>query len=230
MKSRRFIIIAATAVAALGGGAAIAATQDDKAKERENAILSDAAERLDVETEALRTALSEAQQAQLDQAVEDGDLAQEQADRIKEHIQESGHVLGFPGGPPHMLHGPGGPGGPPFFDDIAKELGISVEKLHEQLGSGKTLAQIAKANGKSMADVRTVAKAAIEKQLAEDVESGRITESQADEIREHLPEMLRHLGKGPRFRHVERAPTPGPGGFDGPPPMGPPPAMEGERQ
>lgn len=200
MKSRKFAIIAVAALAAVGTGAAVAATQDDKGKETENAILSDAAERLDVGTDELRTALSEAQRAQIDQAVEDGDLTQQQADRIKQHIEESGRVLMGPGGPDGPHHGPGGRGGPPpFFGAIAEELGISEEKLHEQLHSGKTLAQVAKSGGKSMADAMAVAKAAIEKQIAEDVESGRITESQGDEMREHLPEMLKRLGKGPRF-------------------------------
>lgn len=150
MKSRRFTIIAVTALAALGGGAAVAATQNDEAKEREDAVLSDAAERLDVGTDELRTALSEARLAEIDQAVEDGKLTQEQADRIKEHVEESGLVLGGPG--PHGPHGPGGP--PPFFDDVAEELGISVEKLHEELRSGKTLRKLAKEHGKSMSDLR----------------------------------------------------------------------------
>ena len=147
MKSRRFTIIAVTALAALGGGAAVAATQNDEAKEREDAILGDAAERLDVGTDELRSALSEARLAEIDRAVEEGKLTQEQADRIKEHVEESGLVLGGPG-----PHGPGGP--PPFLDDVAEELGISVEKLRQELHSGKTLREVAKEHGKSMADLR----------------------------------------------------------------------------
>lgn len=218
MKSRRFIIIAATSLAAVGGGAAIAATQEDDGREHENAILSDAAERLDVETEELRTALSEAQQAQLDQAVEDGKLTQEQADRIKEHMEESGRVLGGPPGP-GMHHGfHAGP--PPFFEAIADELGISLEELRSELADGKSLRELAKAHDKSLDDLRAAARAAIEKRIAQDVEDGRITEAQADEMRERLPEMLSHLGERPRF-HRGGPPMGGPGG----PPMGGPPPM-----
>lgn len=228
MKSRRFAIVAVTALAAVGAGAAFAATQDDKGKEAENAVLSDAAERLDVSSDELRTALSEAQQAQLDKAVEDGDLTQAQADKIKQHMEESGRVLGFPGGPggpggPRGHHGPGRPGGgPPFFDAIAKELGISEQKLHNQLHRGRSLAQIAKANGKTVDELKAVAKAAIEKQLAQDVEAGRITQAQADEMKEHIPEMLERLGKRPRLRDGG-PPHGGPGGFGGP--GGPPPMV-----
>jgi len=146
VRSRRFAIISVTALAAVGTGAAIAATQDD-GREAEDAILSDAAERLDVSSDELRTALSEAQQAQLDQAVEDGKLTQEQADLIRERMEESGHVLGLGG--PGLRHGP-----PPFFDDVAEELGISTERLHEELRSGKTLRKIAREHGKTMADIR----------------------------------------------------------------------------
>lgn len=211
MRSKRFSIIAASALVAVGAGAAIAATGGDDAKDRENAVLSDAANRLDVETDELRNALLEARKAQIDQAVEDGRLTEEQAERIKQHMDESGLVLGGPGGPggPHGHHGP-----PPFFDEIVAELGISEEELHEELRSGKSLRALAREHGKTMADLRAVAKAAIEKQIAADVESGRITEEQAAEMREHLPEMLQRLGK-------RRGPGPRGHGPGGPPPMGP---------
>ena len=218
MRSRRFTIIAATAVAVVGAGAAIAATGGNEAKERENAVLSDAANRLDVETGELRTALLEARKAQIDQAVEDGKLTEEQAEQIKQHMDETGLVLGGPG-----RGGPGGPGlhgPPPFFGEIAKELGISEDELHEQLRGGKSLRELAREHDKTMADLRAVAKAAIEKQIAEDVESGRLTEEQADEMREHLPEMLKNLGRGPRGH---RGPGEHGGPMGGPPPMGPPP-------
>jgi hypothetical protein len=226
MKSRRrFVIVAASALVAAGGGAAIAATEDDEGKKTESSILSDAAGRLDVQPDDLRSALSEAERAQVDQAVEDRRLTEEQAQHIKEHMQESGRVLGFPGGPggPGGPHGPGGPGGPDgpggpggpvgpgVFDAIATELGISPEKLRARLMAGKSMAQVARANGKSLTDVKSAAKAAIEKQLAADVEAGRVTDEEADRIRDDLPFILQALVRGPRHR--------GRGG----PPMGPPP-------
>jgi hypothetical protein len=214
MKSRRFAIVAVTALSAVGAGVALAATQDD-GKKVEDAVLSDAADRLDVDAGELRSALSSAQQAQVDKAVEDGRLTKDQAKEIKEHMQESGHVLGFPGGPGGPHHGGPdgpheGPGGPAVFDAIAEELGISEEKLHEQLERGRSMRQVARANGKTVADVKSAARAAIEQQLADDVDADRLTEKQAEEIRADLPEILRHLVRGPRFH-------------GGPPPMGPPP-------
>ena len=80
---------------------------------------------------------------------------------------------------------------------------------------GKSMGQIARANGKSLADVKSAAKAAIESRLDEEVEEGTLTEEQADEIREHLPEMLQHLVRGPRF-HARPGFGPPPGAGFGP--------------
>src|SRR3954451_3263385 len=108
MRPRRTAVLVLTGVAlAAAGGGAIAATQADP----EKSIIEDAAKRLNVTPKALRDALSEAQQAELDKAVKTGKLTQEQADRIKEHRLDEGHVLGGPGCGPRF-GGPGRPGGP----------------------------------------------------------------------------------------------------------------------
>src|SRR5688500_6541719 len=105
MKPRRIAALAVSgALVAGGAGAAIAAVTKDDAKQTEQAILDDAAKRLDVTPEKLRDALSAAQDTQLDQAVKDGDLTQKQADAIKAARKDSGRVLGGPG--LRGLHGP----------------------------------------------------------------------------------------------------------------------------
>ena len=208
MSSRRLAICAASALAVGGAGAAIAATGDDKGTEVEDAILNDAAGRLDVGADELRTALSEAQLAQIDKAVEDGMLTEEQAEMIKEHMSESGRVLGFPGGPPGPPPFGGsfersferGPGGPPIFEAVAEELGISVERLHRQLLSGTSLRKIAEANGKTIPEVKAAAKQAMERDLDKKVEDGTLTEEQAEQIRDELPNILEVLTRGPRVR------------------------------
>ena len=237
MTSRRLAIYAASVLAVTGAGVAIAAT-NDRGKEAEDAILNDAAERLDVEADELRNALSEARLAQIDKAVEDGMLTEEQAEMIKKHLEESGSVLGVPGGPPgpHPFGGSfdrsfeRGPGGPPVFEAIAEELGIPVDRLHRQLLSGKSLRKIAAANGKSLAEVKAAAIEASEKDLDKKVEEGDLTEEQADAIRENLPEIIDHLARGPRTRGKHGFFRDGPGfgergefGPGGPPGFGPPP-------
>jgi hypothetical protein len=223
MKMKRLTVAVVTgALVAAGAGAAIGATSGD-GKKAEDAILSDAAKRLDVTPQRLRDALGAAEDAQLDQAVKDGDLTQKQADAIKARRRQSGRVLGGPRGP----HGPGfggrgrhgGPGGPGFgrgpgggpgaiFGAIAKELGISTAKLAAELRSGKTLAEVAKAHDKSVGDLKTAAKAAVEKDLDQAVKDGDLTRKQADAMLAHVDEHLDRLGEargfGPRRFHDRR--------------------------
>jgi hypothetical protein len=225
MSGRRIALLAVTGALVAGGtGVAIAAvTKDDRGK-AEQAVLDDAAKRLNVTPQELRDALSQAQDAQLDRAVKDGKLTQKQADAIKARRKQSGRVLG--GGP----FGPGfdhrrfddhghGPAGA-IFPDLAKALGITREQLRTQLRDGKSIAEIAKAQGKSLDDVRTSLKADAKTAADKAVKDGDLTQAQADELLSHLDEALSHLGdarpKSFRFRgHRGGGPVPGlrPGGF-----------------
>lgn len=199
MTTKRIAIIGGAVVAlAAGAAGAVAATKSDEAKEREQTVLNTAAKELDVSPQALRDALKAGQTAQLDQAVKDGRLTQAQADAIKQRMNESGLVLGGgPGGP----HGKGGPGprggGREMLGDVAKALGLTEAKLHDQLEDGKTLAQIAKAQGKDLDDVKAAVKKAATARLDEAVKDGDITKAQRDDMLEHLDEHLENLGERP---------------------------------
>jgi hypothetical protein len=230
MRARRIAALAlAGGLLAGGTGAAIAAVSKDDGKQAEQAILDNAAKRLNVSPEKLRDALSAAQDAQLDKAVEDGTLTQKQADAIKARRKQSGRVLGGPfGGPPDFrLQGPGP--GPhlgvrmAMFPDLAKALGITHKQLFEQLRDGKSITDIAKANGKSLDDVQAALKADAKRRIDQAVKDGKLTQKQADKLLAHLDEALAHIGERPRiFRHRHVGPPDTrPGGFapgDPPPP------------
>lgn len=198
MTRKRIAIIGGAVVALVAGSAAaIAATKNDEAKQREQTVLNTAAKELDVSPQALRDALKAGQAAQLDQAVKDGKLTREQADAIKQRMNQSGLVLGGPGGP-HGRGGPGGPGGGrEMLGDVAKALGLTEAKLHEQLEDGKTLAQIAKAQGKDLDDVKAAVRKAATARLDQAVEDGKITKAQRDDMLEHLDEHLDDFGERP---------------------------------
>jgi hypothetical protein len=235
MGGRRIAAIALSGVLVAGGtGAAIAAVTKDDGKKAEQAILDDAAARLNVTPEKLREALAAAQDAQLDQAVKDGDLTQKQADAIKAARAKSGRVLG-PLGAPGVLHMRGGPGfGPGFapgipgphggvrfghglLDDVADALGTTPAKLFAQLRAGKTIADVAKANGTSLAEVRAAVKAAEKKRLDKAVADGDLTQKQADEILGHIDEKLtaiisdKPLLRWKRGKRRDHGPMPAPG-------------------
>jgi hypothetical protein len=213
-RTRIAALTAAGALAVAGTGVAVATTSSDDPKEREQAVLADAAKRLDVTASELRDALSAAEDAQLDADVKAGRLTQEQADAIKERRSEMGTVLG-PGGlrhhvGPHLKFGPGRVGGGPIelMDTAADALGISRDELQERLRDGKTLEEIAKAEGKSVDDVRKAVESELKERFDKAVEEGDLTREQADKMLSGTTEMLEHLGD---FRFPKL-------GFPGPPP------------
>lgn len=219
MSSRK---IAAVAVcgALLAGGAGVAVAAVTKS-DREQAIIDDAAKRLDVTPEKLSEALSAARDAQLDKAVKDGELTQKQADAIKARRKQSGRVLG--GGGPGGPRGPRGGGhrgglGPrgALGADLARALGINEASLHEQLRAGKSVADIAKAENKSLATVKSAVRAAAKTRADKAVKDGDITQAQADRMLEHFDEAFDRLGER-RGRHRGGQPSPAPADPDAQP-------------
>jgi hypothetical protein len=215
MPVKRYVLVSAAGLAAgAGGGAALAATSGDDHKKTEQAVIDDAAQRLNVTPEALRSALGAAEDAQLDQAVKDGDLTQAQADAIKKRRQQEGDVLGGPGvGGPHPGFGRGGRGGPGIgfklgrggaLDAAATALGVSRSELLTKLRAGKSIADVAKAQGKSLDDVKQAITAGVSKELDQAVTDKKLTSAQRDDILKELGEHLDDL--------VTRTPPAGAGG------------------
>lgn len=239
MKPRRIAALALSgALIAGGAGAAIAAVTKGDANKTEQAILDDAAKRLNVTPDKLRDALSAAQDAQLDEAVKGGDLTQKQADAIKQARKDSGRVLAGPGllgGPgPHgvpRLHGGPGPLGKGFgsrfdlFEDLAEALGTTERTLKAQLRDGKSVADVAKANGKTLADVRSAVRAALKTRLDKAVEDGDLTRKQADHMLDRISQRITAIGtakarrlRGRHHHHFRGGqppvPAPRPGSFE----------------
>lgn len=210
MRPRRLAIggLAALALAA-GSAGAIAATGSDS-REDEQAVLDDAAKRLEVTPEKLRSALGAAQDAQLDQAVRSGELSQEQADAIKARRAQDGRVLGMgPGRGPghHGMRGRGRGGGEQRFEDLAAALDLSEAELDAELRDGKSVSEIAEAQNKPLADVKREVRAARVERLAAAVKAGRITDAQRYAMVEHLDKHIDRLGEkaGGRFGGPPRA-------------------------
>jgi hypothetical protein len=216
MKVKRYVLVSAAVLAAgAGGGAAIAATSGgDERQKAEASILDDAAKRLNVTPEALKSALGAAEDAQLDQQVKDGKLTQEQADAIKKARAQSGTVLGGPAvhgpGGPGFRGGPGGKGGFGFgfdlgglrfhagaggaLDAAATALGLGRDDLLAKLRDGQSIADVAKAQGKSLDDVKSAITAAVTKELDARVKDGKLTDGQRDKVlstlKDHLDDLV----------------------------------------
>ena len=189
----------AVAVAALAGAGAAIAGGGLGSSEDQQAIIDDAAKRLGVEPDALENALEQALEARLDEAVQAGRLTEEQAAELKERL-EAGTLPLFGGrGPGHHGFGMHGGGG---LEAAASYLGLTEAELRAELADGKSLADVAEAEGKSVDGLKDVLLADATKKLAEAVADGRLTDAQRDEALERLEERLDDLvertGPGPR--------------------------------
>ncbi|MBI3977208.1 MAG: hypothetical protein HY331_03390 [Chloroflexi bacterium] len=159
-------------------------------------FLSKLAGILGVDEAKLKDSIKQAASQTVDQAVQDGELTQEQATKLKERIQKAepgalgfGH-FGLRGGP-HARGPHRGPAaiaalGRDVHNAIAQKLGMTADQLHQELRSGKTLDQIAQEKGVTKQDLGQAAADAAKPKLDEAVKNGRITQQQADQILQQL--------------------------------------------
>ena len=194
--TRAFLLGAVVLAVTLGAGAAVAATSEAfDPKEEQEAFEAAVAEKLGVTTQELQDAYKEASLERLDAAVAAGRITEEEADAIREGI-ESGNFLGPKGfgfGP--HIHIEGGPA----LEGAADYLGLSEAELHERLRDGQSLAEIAKAEGKSVDGLEQALLAAAKERLDQAVEDGRITAAQRDEMLERLESKIGALVNGEPF-------------------------------
>ena len=104
-----------------------------------------------------------------------------------------------------------GPGGPPGPAAIASYLGLTPAQLREQLRSGKTLAQIAVAQGKTVAGLEDAIYKDVQAHLDQAVANGRLTGAQEQamlaQLKAHLDDIVNHSGPraGVRASHFGAA-------------------------
>jgi hypothetical protein len=199
ISAKRKLVAGATGLVVLAGtGGAYAATQSStpsptktKAAARidqgaeQKAFLDDLAKRLNVTRDQLDTAIKGAADARIDAAVAAGKLTKEQGEAMKKRLAAGAPLL-RPGplglGRPH-----GGTFGRPLglgfrLDEAADYLGLTRQQLHEQLRNGKSLADVAKAQNKSVDGLKTALKNALTAQLDKAVKDKRLTEAQKTKI------------------------------------------------
>jgi hypothetical protein len=206
----------AALVATVGAGGAIAATKINPRQESQ-AVVSDAAEQLGVEPSELTAALKKALANRVDAAVEAGRLTEQQGNELKERIESGDVPLVGLGGPRfgHVRHHIGD------LDAAAAYLGMTEASLMSALDDGRTLAQIAKARGKSVDGLVTALVDAAKAELAAAVDAGRLTDAQRDSIVSGLKARITSLVNGERPVPGNRlGPPPDGGRFDEPPPLG----------
>lgn len=198
MTKKRWMLAVAAAIAAVGVGAGVVMAQsvDEGAG---TTFLDRVAQKLGIDTPKLQQALTDARTDEIDQAVTDGKLTQEQADQLKTRLDElpnggfgfrAGPGKGFGFGGAHHGFGMG-----VAHEKLADFLGISVAQLGAGLqADGATLATVAEANGKSRDDLKAFITGETKAKLDEAVASGNLTQERADafltKLGEHLDRMI----------------------------------------
>jgi hypothetical protein len=200
---------------AVGAAGAVAAARALDAREASQAVIDDAADQLGIESSELSDALKQALKNQVDDAVEGGRLTEEQGAELKERIDAGETPLIFPGFGRHGGFGHGGMGHIGKLEAAATYLGLTEEQLRERVQDGDTLAEIARAEGKSVAGLVDALVAEATERIDQAVEDGRLTEERATELKEGLEERTQDLVDGELdFRG---GPFRGHGGFPGVP-------------
>ena len=189
------------AIVAVSAGVAIAGSALRSDNEQQ-ALLNDAAKRLDVTPAQLEAALRGAFDARIDAAVAAGKITKAQADAMKQRSKDGGLPLfgghghgGFGDGDGGHQGGPGGHHGAGLAT-AATYLGLTDAQLRSELESGKSLADVAKAKGKSVTGLKAKLKADLETKLDAAVKAGHITRAQADEMLARMTERLDDMIEG----------------------------------
>jgi hypothetical protein len=180
---KRKVVAGTVAALAVGGaGAGVAATKLGRSPSDESqAVITDAAKKLGVAPLELNNALKQALEDHIDRAVADGRMTKAQGEALKKRIESGGFPL-F--GPPVLGLGHFGHLGHffPGLSAAASYLGLSQRELMGRLDSGKTLAQVAKDEGKSVDGLVAALKEHLKSRLDEAVAAGRLTKAKEDEI------------------------------------------------
>jgi hypothetical protein len=194
----KLIAGAAAGLAVAAAGGALAATQLDTPKAESQAVVNDAAQQLGITPSKLSDALKKALENRVDAQVTAGQLTKAQGDAIKARI-EAGDVPLFAG--PGFGHGRGGPGGGAVLEPAATYLGLTPAELRTKLNAGKTLADLAKDEGKTVDGLIQALVDDAKTHLHAAVTAGRLTQAQADQVLSDVKARITDVvnGNAPRF-------------------------------
>lgn len=217
MKKRTKLALGLGAVlAVVGAGGALAAAKLSPAGESK-AVVEDAARQLGVQpaelTQALRTALKN----RIDAAVAAGRLTEEQGEAMKQRVDDD--ELPLFGGPGLGHHGRGHHGPGVAVDAAADYLGVTGAELRAAAREGRSLAEVARAEGKSVSGLVDALVRAATERLDEAVADGGLTRERRDELVAGLEEHVQALVEAKPLDGMDRPRAPGFRHPHGPPPQ-----------
>lgn len=198
MKRKRLILIAGAlalvAVLAIGGVATVfaAGPTNTGGTSRGQEFLNRLANNLGISTDKLQQGLKTTADQEIDNAVANGRITQDQGNKAKAKVDAGNGLNAFTrffGARIHqrdlMRFG--------IWNDVAGELGMTPQDLSSQLKSGKTLKQIITDQNKSVDDVVNAVVAKVKQTLDTSVANGKMTQSRESSILTNLKTRLTDL-------------------------------------
>jgi hypothetical protein len=216
--TRKWLLVGSVALAlalALGVGAVVYAQGDTKGGAQPMAELfwDRLANRLGTSPDVVRQAIQGATKDVLAQAVQEGRLTQEQADRASQRVDAwKGNVpFGLP------LGGPSAKGkahlGRVAMTAAAKALGMTPADLIKELQAGKTLRQVAEAKGVPAATVQQAIADAEKAEIDKAAAAGKLTAEQVTQKKAWFDQMAAKLMDHSMVRPAPGNGRQGPGAF-----------------
>jgi hypothetical protein len=207
LKSKRTLAVAGALALGVGAGGAIAASKGSTTSG--NGFLARVAGHLGISIQKLEDATKAAAIDQVEADLKAGKITKAQADELKARINAGDVPLIFGG--PHRFgdFGHRGPGGFGFhrgghLSAAADYLGLTVPQLLQKLAGGTSLADVAKAQGKSVDGLKEAMLADAKTHLDQAVKEGMLTKAQAaealSELRSRLDQIVNGTFRGPGER------------------------------
>ena len=195
LNSKRAVVAASALSLVVGAGGAIAASKSSAT--HGDGFLARVASHLGISTQKLEDATKAAAIDQVNADLKAGRITKAQADTMKAQIEKGGVPLFFGG--PHRFgdFGHRAPFGPhDHLSSAAGYLGLSVPQLLRKLMSGQSLADVAKAQHKSVDGLKQAILDGAKKDLDQAVKDGILTEAQAKEELSELEARLDDIVNG----------------------------------
>ena len=162
------LVVGALAVAVVGGRQALAQAgpEDQGARPKQEEFLSRLADKLGVSVDELKGAISSTELEMLDEAVEQGTISADRAERLRQHIDEGRLLPPLPRarGLQERLN----PGQQLVLHAAAEALDMTPRELVQEMRStGKSVAQLAEEKGVSRDELKSAILEDVEKHLDE---------------------------------------------------------------
>jgi hypothetical protein len=221
MSRKRLLVLAVSlaivALLAIGGMATVfaAGPTSSSGTSRGQEFLNRLANNLGITPDKLQQGLKTTADQEIDNAVANGRISQDQANKAKQNVDNGNGLNAFSRFFGKRMHdrdllrfG--------ATNDLASELGMSPQDLMSQLQAGKTLKQIITDQNKTVDEVVNAVAAKVQQTLDTAVSNGKLTQSREDTILANLKTRLTNLiNNGGPLPHKGNNNSATPGGISG---------------